>query len=96
MLAIVSWSSASKSPLLVACLLVGAASILGMFCRGLTYEIEKRPGDKWQIPLSWSWRPTNSPRMFDGANGVGIESKEPDSRRRVSKGPPSFSGYLSA
>lgn len=70
MLAIVSWSSASRSPLLVACLLVGAASILGMFCRGLTYEIEKRPGDKWQIPLSWSWRPTNSPRMFDGANGV--------------------------
>ncbi|MGX9143462.1 hypothetical protein [Mesorhizobium sp. 128a] len=43
LLAIVSWSSASQNPLLVACLLGGAvASIVGMFCRWLTYEIEKR------------------------------------------------------
>ena len=43
LLAIVSWSSASKSPLLVACLLVGAvSSIVGMFFRWLTYEIDKR------------------------------------------------------
>ena len=47
LLAIVSWSSASQSPLLVACLLGGAAaSIVGMFCRWLTYEIEKRQEDK--------------------------------------------------
>ncbi len=47
LLAIVSWSSASQSPLLVACLLGGAvASIAGMFCRWLTYEIEKRQEDK--------------------------------------------------
>ncbi|MBZ9673010.1 hypothetical protein FJ970_08650 [Mesorhizobium sp. B2-1-8] len=46
LLAIVSWSSASKSPLLTTCLLVGAAtSIAGMFCRWLTYEIEKRRED---------------------------------------------------
>ena len=43
LLAIVSWSSASQNPLLSACLLGGAAaSIVGMFCRWLTYEIEKR------------------------------------------------------
>ncbi|UVK57486.1 hypothetical protein DBIPINDM_008462 (plasmid) [Mesorhizobium sp. AR02] len=43
LLAIVSWKSASQSPLLIACLLVGAtASIAGMLCRWLTYEIEKR------------------------------------------------------
>lgn len=43
LLAIVSWSSASKSPLLVACLLGGVAtSIVGMFCRWLSYEMEKR------------------------------------------------------
>jgi hypothetical protein len=43
LLAIVSWASASKSPLLTACLLGGAAiSIVGMFCRWLSYEIEKR------------------------------------------------------
>ena len=38
MLAIVSWSSASKSDVLTACLVGGAAlSIIGMFCRWLTY-----------------------------------------------------------
>ncbi|MGO4642513.1 hypothetical protein AB4Z43_29175 [Mesorhizobium sp. 2RAF45] len=43
LLAIVSWKSASQSPLLIACLLVGVtASLAGMFCRWLTYEIEKR------------------------------------------------------
>ncbi|TKB19339.1 MAG: hypothetical protein E5V75_07690 [Mesorhizobium sp.] len=48
LLATVSWESASKSPLLIACLLGGAAtSIVGMFCRWLSYEIEKR-GDERQ------------------------------------------------
>ncbi|MGX7877468.1 hypothetical protein ACVDG5_036965 [Mesorhizobium sp. ORM6] len=43
LLAIVSWDSASKNPLLIACLLGGVAtSIIGMFCRWLSYEIEKR------------------------------------------------------
>ncbi|RWA66102.1 hypothetical protein EN836_26765 [Mesorhizobium sp. M1C.F.Ca.ET.193.01.1.1] len=43
LLAVVSWSSASQSPVLTACLLGGAAtSIVGMFCRWLSYEIEKR------------------------------------------------------
>lgn len=43
MLAIVSWSSASKSDVLTACLVGGAVlSILGMFCRWITYEVEKR------------------------------------------------------
>ncbi|WP_155772408.1 MULTISPECIES: hypothetical protein [Mesorhizobium] len=47
LLAIVSWKSASQSPLLVACLLGGAASsIAGMFCRWLTYEIERRQEHK--------------------------------------------------
>ena len=41
MLAIVSWSSASKSDVLTACLVGGAAlSIIGMFCRSLTYEVQ--------------------------------------------------------
>ena len=41
MLAIVSWSSASKSDVLTACLVGGAAlSIIGMFCRWLTYEVQ--------------------------------------------------------
>ncbi len=43
LLAIVSWDSAQKSAVLMACLLAGAAtSITGMFCRWLSYEIEKR------------------------------------------------------
>lgn len=43
LLAIVSWSSASQSPLLIACLVGGAVtSIAGMFCRWLSYDIEKR------------------------------------------------------
>jgi hypothetical protein len=43
LLAMVSWSSAQKSTVLTVCLLAGAAtSIVGMFCRWLTYEIEKR------------------------------------------------------
>jgi hypothetical protein len=47
LLAIVSWSSASNSPVLTVCLLAGgASSIVGMFCRWLTYEIEKRRGDE--------------------------------------------------
>lgn len=47
LLAIVSWSSASQSPLLVACLLGGAAtSTAGMFCRWLSYQIEKRQEER--------------------------------------------------
>jgi hypothetical protein len=43
LLAAVSWSSAQKSTLLTGLLLGGAAtSIIGMFCRWLSYEIEKR------------------------------------------------------
>ena len=46
LLAIVSWSSASESALLTACLIGGAAfSIVGMFCRWLTYQIEKHRSD---------------------------------------------------
>ncbi|WP_192257803.1 hypothetical protein [Mesorhizobium silamurunense] len=47
LLAAVSWSSASQSPVLIACLLGGAAtSIVGMFCRWLSYEIEKRQEER--------------------------------------------------
>jgi hypothetical protein len=43
LLATVSWSSARKSTVLTAFLIAGAAaSIVGMFLRWLTYEIEKR------------------------------------------------------
>lgn len=43
LLAIVSWPHASESVAMTACLLGGAASsIVGMLCRWLTYEIEKR------------------------------------------------------
>jgi hypothetical protein len=43
LLAIVSWSNAQKNLLLMACLLGGATtSIIGMFCRWLSYEIEER------------------------------------------------------
>lgn len=43
LLAAVSWSSAQKSMLLTALLIAGGTtSIIGMFCRWLTYEIEKR------------------------------------------------------
>ncbi len=43
LLAIVSWSNASKRPILMACLIGGAAtSIIGMFCRWLSYEVEER------------------------------------------------------
>jgi len=43
LLAIVSWTNASKSPLLMACLIGGAGtSIIGMFCRWLSYEVEER------------------------------------------------------
>ncbi len=43
LLAAESWSNAQKSILLTALLLGGAAaSIIGMFCRWLSYEIEKR------------------------------------------------------
>ncbi len=42
MLAIVSWNGARKSLLLTICLLLGAGtSIAGMFCRWLSYQIEK-------------------------------------------------------
>lgn len=47
LLAVVSWSNAQKDALLTACLLAGAAtSIVGMFCRWLSYELEKRMNEK--------------------------------------------------
>jgi hypothetical protein len=43
LLAIVSWQSASRAPLLTLCLLSGAAtSIIGMGLRWTSYEYEKR------------------------------------------------------
>ena len=43
LLSIVSWSKAKEQPLLMACLIGGAiSSIIGMFCRWLSYEIEER------------------------------------------------------
>jgi hypothetical protein len=43
LLAAVSWNGAHKSGVLTACLIAGAVtSIIGMFLRWLTYEIEKR------------------------------------------------------
>lgn len=43
LLAAVSWPHAKESVLLTACLVGGAVtSIIGMFCRWLSYEIEKR------------------------------------------------------
>ncbi|MDG4855250.1 MULTISPECIES: hypothetical protein [unclassified Mesorhizobium] len=47
LLAIVSWEHVSQNPLLIACLLGGAAtSIIGMFCRWLSYEVEKRQQER--------------------------------------------------
>jgi hypothetical protein len=43
LLAIVSWPKAKDSAFLAACLIGGAAtSMMGMLCRWLSYEIEKR------------------------------------------------------
>ncbi len=43
LLALVSWQKAKEDPLLLACLIGGSlASIIGMFCRWLSYEIKKR------------------------------------------------------
>ena len=43
LLAIVSWKATESDAALRACLVGGAlASILGMFCRWLSYEIEKK------------------------------------------------------
>jgi nicotinamide riboside transporter PnuC len=43
LLAIVSWPKAQENPVMMACLVGGAAaSIIGMFCRWLSYEIEER------------------------------------------------------
>ena len=43
LLASVSWSKAQANPLMLACLAGGAVtSIIGMFCRWLSYEIEQR------------------------------------------------------
>lgn len=45
LLAVVSWRSAEKEPLLMACLLAGSAtSILGMGLRWSSYALEKRRG----------------------------------------------------
>lgn len=51
LLAVVSWSNARKDVLLTVCLLTGAAtSIIGMFCRGLSYELEKRLEERQARP----------------------------------------------
>lgn len=43
LLAVVSWPHAKESTILAGCLIAGAAtSLIGMFCRWLSYEIEKR------------------------------------------------------
>ena len=43
LLAIVSWPKAKEDAVLAACLIGGAAtSMMGMLCRWLSYEIEKR------------------------------------------------------
>ena len=43
LLSIVSWSKAKEQPILMACLIGGAiTSIIGMFCRWLSYEVEER------------------------------------------------------
>ena len=43
LLAIVSWKATAAEPLLRGCLIGGAvASVLGMFCRWLSYEYEKK------------------------------------------------------
>ena len=51
LLAIVSWPKAREDPVLLACLLGGAlTSIMGMFCRWLSYEIEERAKRSDQTP----------------------------------------------
>jgi hypothetical protein len=43
LLAIVAWPKAKEVPILLACLIGGAVtSIVGMFCRWLSYEVEER------------------------------------------------------
>jgi len=43
LLGVVSWKKASEDPMLMACLLGGVAtSIVGMFLRWISYEIEER------------------------------------------------------
>jgi hypothetical protein len=71
LLATVSWASAQKSLILTACLVAGAiASIVGMFCRWLTYELEKRkerPGPPSRGPAASSPEPTMRPLIPDNA-----------------------------
>jgi hypothetical protein len=44
MLGAVSWRKAAEEPLMMACLVAGmATSVMGMFLRWLSYEIEERP-----------------------------------------------------
>lgn len=51
LLAVVGWSNARKDALLTVCLLTGAAtSIIGMFCRWLSYELEKRVEERQAQP----------------------------------------------
>lgn len=43
LLAIVSWPKAQENPVLLACLIGGTVtSMIGMFCRWLSYQIEER------------------------------------------------------
>ncbi|TGS62024.1 hypothetical protein EN844_27020 [Mesorhizobium sp. M3A.F.Ca.ET.201.01.1.1] len=47
LLTIVSWQHASQNPLLIVCLLGGTStSVIGMFCRWLSYEIEHRQEER--------------------------------------------------
>lgn len=47
LLTLVSWPKAQESTLLLACLIGGAlTSVIGMFCRWLSYEIEHRRRQK--------------------------------------------------
>ncbi|WP_214473589.1 hypothetical protein [Mesorhizobium sp. dw_380] len=70
LLGIVSWSNASKSPLLATCLLVGAVmSVAGMFCRWLTYQIERRDEDRQHEDRQHTGR--NSPGAEEASDRIG-------------------------
>lgn len=43
LLAVASWPKAQEDPVFMTCLICGAvASVVGMFCRWLSYSIEKK------------------------------------------------------
>jgi hypothetical protein len=44
LLGLVAWDGAKDKPVLMGCLILGmAASIVGMFCRWLSYQKEEKP-----------------------------------------------------